>query len=116
MLAFFFGRYCFIAKVLLIHKKNLANLWVQAKNESRFLKISFNIFGYLLEPCIEIYGNLSWILCQNMAIENLTKLMSLALFKKIIYKILAEYSPKRNGCLYMYTQAFVPLRLEVSAG
>jgi hypothetical protein len=75
---FVFGAIWFYSQNAIDPFEGLANVWVQAKNESRFFKISFNIFGYLLEPCIKIWQpflNFG----QNMAIENLTKLMSLAL-------------------------------------
>jgi hypothetical protein len=31
-----------------------SQIWLQAKYESKFLKTSFYISGYLLEPCIDV--------------------------------------------------------------
>jgi hypothetical protein len=32
-----------------------SQIWLQAKCESKFFKTSIYIFGYILEPCIEIW-------------------------------------------------------------
>jgi hypothetical protein len=56
-----------------IIKKWFSQIWLQAKYESNFfLKATFYIFGYVLEPCMEIW----WIFLNFgliMAIENLRK-------------------------------------------
>jgi hypothetical protein len=55
-----------------INKKWFSQIWLQAKYESKNLKETFYIFGYLLEPCMEI-----WRIFLNfgliMAIEILRK-------------------------------------------
>jgi hypothetical protein len=52
---FFFGQFCDVSEVTMIHKKDLANFGYKLKYESRILQTSFNIFGYILESCTEIW-------------------------------------------------------------
>jgi hypothetical protein len=45
--------------------------WLQDKYESKFSEASFHIFGYILEPCSEIWPKIKKKKeCQILVIEN----------------------------------------------
>jgi hypothetical protein len=51
---FFWGQFCDVAKLVIIHRKDLAIFLLQAKYESNHFKTSFYIYlATLLEPCKE---------------------------------------------------------------
>jgi hypothetical protein len=52
---FFFGRFCVVAKVAMIHIKGLAKFWRQDQNmKVKFQKYPSNNFWLLEQQCLEI--------------------------------------------------------------
>jgi hypothetical protein len=49
-----FGQYYYLA-IWLWPRGRFSQIWLHAKYKSKKLKIPFYVFGYILEPCIEIW-------------------------------------------------------------
>jgi len=71
-----------------------SQIWLQDKFESRILRTSFNIFGYVLEPCIEIWENFLKF-GRLMATEKSKKAFDFSTFN-FQYSFLAIYSQRKN--------------------
>ncbi len=77
----------------MIHMK-FSQIWLQDKLESRILRTSFNIFGYVLEPCIEIWENFLKF-GRLMATEKSKKAFDFSTFN-FQYSFLAICSQRKN--------------------
>jgi hypothetical protein len=63
------GKFYDVAKVAMAITGRFSHIWLQAKNKCQFFML-FYIFGYLFEPCLEIWQIfLNFI--QILVIENL---------------------------------------------
>jgi hypothetical protein len=48
------GQFCDVVAKVVMFTYRFSQNWLQAKFESRFLIVSFYVFGYIHEPCKEI--------------------------------------------------------------
>jgi hypothetical protein len=74
------GQFCDVAKVGIIQAR-FSQIWLQDKYESTFFEASFHIFGYLLEPCSEIWPKIKKKkVGQILVIENHKKELNFSTF------------------------------------